>query len=77
MRVCIYCFFLKIKLYTNNPTGAPEVCMVRTATAINVGCLLRESKNPFLCFQLVDFALLYGFHSQGFCHIALATITIL
>ena len=35
---------------------APEVCMVRTAAARKIGLSAKRVKEPFLWFQLVDFA---------------------
>ena len=70
-------FFHKINLFTNHPTGAPEVCMVRTAAARKFGLSPKRIKEPFLWAQLVDFALLYGMHKQGYCHLVVATMAIL
>jgi hypothetical protein len=70
-------FFHKINLFTNHPTGAPGAYMVRTATARKFGLSPKRVKEPFLWFQLVDFALLYGIHNQGYCHLVVATMAIL
>ena len=70
-------FFHEINLFTNHPTLAPEVCMVRTATARKFGLSAKRVKEPFLWFQLVDFALLYGNHNQGYCHLVVSTMAIL
>jgi len=37
----------------------------------------KRVKEPFLWFQLVDFALLYGNKNQGSCHLVVATMAIL
>ena len=58
-------FFHKINLLNNHLTMAPKVCMVRTATAIKFGLSAKRVKEPFLWFQLVDFAALYGSQNQG------------
>ena len=70
-------FFHKINLFTNHPTGAPEVCMMRTTTARKIGLSPKRVKESFLWLNLVDFALLYGIHSQGYCHLIEATLAIL
>jgi hypothetical protein len=56
---------------------APEVCMVRTAAARKFGLSAKRVKEPFLWFQLVDFALLYGNQNQGYCHLVVSTMAIL
>ena len=56
---------------------APEVCMVRTAAAREFGLSPKRVKEPFLWSNLVDFALLYGVHSQGYCHLVEASMAIL
>ena len=58
-------FFHKINFFTYHPTLEPEVCMVRTAAARKLGRSAKRVKDPFLWFQLVDFALLYGNQNQG------------
>jgi hypothetical protein len=70
-------FFHKINLFNNQPTMAPEVCMVRTATTRKFGLSAKRVKEPFLWAQLVDFAILYAIHSQGYCHLVVSTMTIL
>ncbi len=56
---------------------APDVCMVRTAAARKFGLSLKRIKEPFMWTDLVDFALLYGINSQGYCHLVVATMAIL
>jgi len=56
---------------------APEVCMVRIAAARKFGLSPKRVKEPFIWRDLVDFALLYGVHSQGYCHLVVATMAIL
>jgi hypothetical protein len=70
-------FFHKINLFTNHPTMAPEVCMVRTAAARKFGLSAKRVKEPFLWSQLVDFGLLYGNQNQGYCHLVVCTMAIL
>ena len=70
-------FFHEIKLFTNHPTMAPEVCMVRTTAARKFGLSAKRIKEHFLWFQLVDFAALYGNQNQGYCHLVVATMAIL
>ena len=70
-------FFHKIFFYTNHPTMALEVCMVRTAAARKFGLSAKRVKEPFLWSQLVGFASLYGNQNQGYCHLAVSTMTIL
>jgi len=41
-----------------------------------MGCHQNELRSLFF-FQLVDFALLYGIHNQGYCHLVVATMAIL
>jgi hypothetical protein len=50
--------------------------MVRTTTARKFGLSAKQVKNPFLWFQLVDFALLCGIHNQGYCHLDDSTMAI-
>ncbi len=69
-------FFHKINLFTNHPTGAPEVCMVRTVAARKSRLSRKRVKEPFLWTQLIGFALLYGIHKQEYCHLVVATIAI-
>ncbi len=61
----------------NHPTMAPEVCMVRTAAARKFGLAPKRVKEPFMWTDLVDFALLCGIKSQGYCHLVVATMAIL
>jgi hypothetical protein len=61
-------FFHKINLFANHPTGAPKVCMVRTAAARKFGLSPKRVKEPSLWFQLVDFALLSGLFVCRFVH---------
>ena len=70
-------FFHKINLFTNHPTMAPEVCMVRTAAARKFGLSSKRVKEPFMRLDLVGFAFLYGVHSQGYCHLVVSTMPIL
>ncbi len=70
-------FIHKIILYTNHPTMAPEVCMIRTAAGKKKFLSAKRAKEPFLWFQLVDVVLLYGNQNQGYCHLDVATMTIL
>jgi len=70
-------FFHKINLFTNHPTGAPEVSMVGTAAARKFGLSPKRVKKPFLWFQLVNFALLYGIHNQGYSPLVVATMALL
>ncbi len=56
---------------------APEVCMVTTAAARKFGLSPKRVNEPFMWLDLVDFALLYGVHSQGYCHLVVATMAIL
>ena len=70
-------FFHKINIFTNHPTMAPEVYMVRTAAARKFDLSTKRVKEPFLWFQLVDFALLYDNQNQGYCHLVVSTMAIL
>ena len=56
---------------------APEVCMVRTAAARKFGLSPKTVKEPFMWADLVNFAILYGIKSQGYCHLVVATMAIL
>ena len=56
---------------------APEVCMVRTAAARTLSLSAKRVKEPFLWFQLVDFALIYGNQNQGYYHLVVSTMAIL
>ena len=51
--------------------------MVRTAAARKFGLSPKRVKEPFLWSDLVDFALLYGVQSQGYCHLVVASMAIL
>ncbi len=70
-------FFHKINLFDNHPTMAPEVCMVRTDAARKSGLSAKRVKEPFMWSDLVDFALLYGVNSQGYCYLVVTTMAIL
>jgi hypothetical protein len=56
---------------------APEVYMVKTAVARMFGISAKRVKEPFLCFQVVDFAALYGNQNQGYYYLVVATMAIL
>ena len=56
---------------------APEVCMVRTAAARKFSLSAKKVKEPFLWFQLVDFALLNGNQNQGYGYLVVSTMAIL
>ncbi len=70
-------FYHKMNLFTNHPTMATEVCMVRTASARKFGLSPKRVKEPFMWTNLVNFALLYGINSQGYCHLVVAATAIL
>ncbi len=70
-------FHHKIILFTNHPTMVLEVCMVRKAAARKFGLSPKRVKEPFMLTYLVDFALLCGINSQGYCHLVVATMAIL
>ncbi len=70
-------FFHKINLFTNQPTMAPEVCMVRTTAARKFGLSPKRVKEPFMWKDLVNFALLCGVNNQGYCHLVITTMAIL
>jgi hypothetical protein len=53
---------------------APEVCMVRTAATRKFGLSPKTCKGAFYVADLVNFAILYGIKSQGYCHLVVATI---
>jgi len=53
---------------------APEVCMMMTTFAMKFVFFAKRVKDPFLWFQLVDFALLYGIYNQGYCHLVVSTM---
>jgi hypothetical protein len=65
-------FLLKINVFTNLPTMAPEVCMVRRSAARKFGLSAKRVKDSFLWFQLVDFALLHAIHHQGYCNLGVS-----
>ncbi len=56
---------------------APKVCMVRTAAARKFGLSSKRVKEHFMWTNLVDFALLYGINSQGYCHLVVVAMAIL
>ncbi len=70
-------FYHKVNLFTNHPTMASEVSMVRTTAARKFGLSPKRVKEPFIWTNLVDFALLYGINSQGYCRLVVATMAIL
>jgi len=51
--------------------------MVRTATARKFGLSPKRVKESFLWSDLMNFALLYGVHSQGYCNLVVASMAIL
>jgi hypothetical protein len=69
-------FFHKIILFTNHPAMALEVCMVRTTSTRKFGLSPKRVKERFMWMDLVNFALLYGVHSQGYCHLVVTTMAI-
>jgi hypothetical protein len=56
---------------------APEVCMERIAAARKFGLSAKRVKEPFLWFQLIFFALLYGNQNQSYCHLVVSIMAIL
>ncbi len=48
--------------------------MVRTASARKVWLSAKRVKEPFIWLDLVDFALLYGVHEQGYSHLVVASM---
>ncbi len=50
---------------------------MRTVAARKFGLSPKRVKEPFMWTDLVDFALLYGINSQGYCHLVVATMAIL
>ena len=50
--------------------------MARTRFARKFDLSGKRVKDPFLWFQLVDFALLYGIHNQGYFHLVVSTAAI-
>ncbi len=56
---------------------APDVCIVRTTVARKFSLSAKRVKElHFLWFQFVNFYDLYGNHSQGNCHLRVATMAI-
>jgi len=70
-------FFHKLNLFTNHPNMAPKDCTVRTTAVRKFNLSAKRAKEPFLWFQLVHFALLYGNQNQGYWHLVVATMDIL
>jgi len=55
---------------------APELCMVKTDAARKFELSAKTVKEPIFLFQLVDFAILYEIHSQGYYHLIVSTMAI-
>ena len=49
---------------------------MRTIVAREFGLFAKRVKDPFLWFQFVDFALIYGIHIQSYCHLVVSTMAI-
>jgi hypothetical protein len=69
-------FFQKVNLYNHLPTLSPAVGMVRQAATRKFGLTPKGRKEPFQWDQVVSFALAYGVHNQGYCHLVVATMVV-
>jgi hypothetical protein len=69
-------FYQKINLFDHEPTQSPAVCVVRGAAMRKSGLNPKNQKEPFDWGKFVDFAEAYGVRLQGYCHMVVATRTI-
>jgi hypothetical protein len=69
-------FFQKVILYNHLPNQSPAVSMVRQAATRKFGFTPKGKKEPFQWTQVVSFALAYGVHNQGYCHLVVASMAV-
>jgi hypothetical protein len=69
-------FFQKINLLSHDPTLSPAVCIVRSAAMRRFGLNPKNRKDPFEWGQVVRFAEAYGVRQKGYCHLVVATMTV-
>jgi len=69
-------FFQKDNQYSHLPTKSPAVGMVRQVTTRKFGLTPKGRKEPFQWAQVVSFALAYGVHNRGYCHLVVASVAV-
>ncbi len=69
-------FFHKIIFLPTTLRGHPKFVWWEQQRLESMGCHQNELRSLFF-FQLVDFALLYGIHNQGYCYLVVATMATL
>jgi integrase len=69
-------FYQKINLFSHEPTQSPAVNIVREAAVRRFGLNPRNRKEPFEWANVVKFAEAYGARAQGYCHLVVATISV-
>jgi hypothetical protein len=63
-------------MYNHIPTQLPAMGMVRQAATRKFGLAPKGKKEPFKWTQVVFFALAYGVHNQGYCHLVVASMAV-
>jgi hypothetical protein len=72
----VIAYFQKINLQHHLPTQSPTVGMKRQAASRKFGLTPKGSNEPFQWSQVVAFALEYGVNKRGYCHLAVASMTV-
>ena len=70
-------FFQKVNLFDHEPTQCPAACLVRNAAMRRFGLNPKNRKEPFEWDNVVLFAEAYGVRQQGYCHLVVASITVI
>ena len=66
----------KINLFAHEPTQSPAACLVRSAAMRHFGLNVVNRKEPFEWANVVRFAEAYGVRHQGYCHLVVATMSV-
>ena len=69
-------YFQKISLQHHLPIHSSTVGMVRQAASRKFGLTPKERKESFQWAQVVAFALEYGAHNRGYCHLVMASMAV-
>jgi hypothetical protein len=69
-------FYRKTYIFNHEPTQSPSACLVRSVATRRFGLNTKNRKDPFEWDHVVDFAVAYGVRHQGYCHLEVATMTV-
>lgn len=69
-------FYQKINLFAHEPTQSPAACLVRSAAMRHFGLNVVNRKEPFEWANVLRFAEAYGVRHQGYCHLVVATMSV-